>query len=169
MPRRLLKGIWNIEKPLLNKWAHQKGFKKQPYNQKRPPIHNIKQAFALIHQNDLKKPAKGHVRAYRKIWEHTDPFAYATKHQKKYNSLHPKLQAHYSYKNQRKSSATATEPPPPTAPTPPSSFVPGRNKAPGMSSGVNFLGSHKTPIQTTKPVRKRRGDNLGINMKGWKK
>lgn len=97
-----MKKVWDIEKGLLNNWVHQKGFKKQPYNQKRPPIHNIREALRLVHKVDLKKPARGHINAYRKLYEHSGPFPLASKRHKLYGEMHPDLQAYYNTRPPRK-------------------------------------------------------------------
>mgnify|MGYP000676833813 CR=1 FL=1 len=68
--------IWHIEKGLLNKWAHQKGFS-SPYTQNTPPVHSVKDAFKLIHDADLKKAKPGQIRAYRKKYEYSSKFPHS--------------------------------------------------------------------------------------------
>lgn len=66
--------LWNKERPLLNKIASNKGFKRTPYKRKRPPTNSVSGLLHIMHTVELKKPKSGHVRSYRKTYEHKLPF-----------------------------------------------------------------------------------------------
>lgn len=56
--------IWNVERPLLNQIAKSKGYKREPFKNKRPPVNNIIGLLHVMHHVELKKPKSGHRRAY---------------------------------------------------------------------------------------------------------
>jgi len=66
-----IRKLWSVEKPLLNQIAHNKGFKRTPFKGG-APSGTPSGLLHIMHTVELKKPAVGHVRAYRKKYEHTN-------------------------------------------------------------------------------------------------
>lgn len=66
---KFAKKLWDLERPYLDNVLYHKGFKKNVYPKgSAPPLsYASKQGLMkLYHRAEVKKPAKGHVRRYRK-------------------------------------------------------------------------------------------------------
>ena len=72
-PKGTAAKMWPVEKPLLNAIARQKGYKRAPFKGG-PPNGTVKGLLHVFHTVELKKPKAGHVREYRKKYEHTRSF-----------------------------------------------------------------------------------------------
>ena len=75
--------VWKYERPILERVAHQKGFKRDPYPEGAPPPNkSVKGLLKTMQKVDYKKPEKGHVRRWRKKYEHTNNFPMANPYDK---------------------------------------------------------------------------------------
>ena len=72
-PKGCAAKMWPVEKPLLNAIARQKGYKRAPFKGG-PPNGTVKGLLHVFHTVELKKPKAGHIREYRKKYEHTRDF-----------------------------------------------------------------------------------------------
>ncbi len=75
--------VWEEERPILERTVHQKGYKRDPYPKGAPPPEeDVKGLLKTMQKVDFKKAEKGHVRRWRKKYEHTDNFPMANPHDK---------------------------------------------------------------------------------------